>query len=274
MKKSIAALLFLFLLGCAQDEKDHLPVPANGRTIVKEVVFNDFFSNTKTTMQFQYAQEKVQTIKWDFYESGFSHTYDEERFYSANGDLDSISGSRFNGGKWNLKYEYKNGLRDKIKSTRNSITTTTTFTEYDDTMPVRAENLYNVYGAYEAFAYANCTTFKFNAAGNLTSQQNTCIPGHIDVVEERTTIYGLELNPLRNLIETPLPQVFEFYDDLAFYFSAHLPVSVEANYPYVDPVHNRITFEYQKDINGRIIEVKALRPDNNSTRFTLSISYF
>jgi hypothetical protein len=242
--------------------------------MVKEVVFSDLFTNTTTTIQFQYIQEKIQTIKWDFYESTFSYTYVEERFYSANDELDSISGSRFNGGKWNLKYEYNNGLRHQVKSTRNSITTATTFTEYDGTMPVRVENLYSVYGATEGFSYASCTAFTFNAAGNLTSQQNTCIPGHNDVVEERTTLYSTELNPLRNLIETPLPQIFEFYDDLAFYFSTHLPVSAEANYPFLNPVHNRTTFEYEKDINGRITHVKALRPDNNSTRFILVISYF
>ena len=118
------------------------------------------------------------------------------------------------------------------------------------------------------------STFKFDSAANLVSQKHTDIPGFPTLVHEKATTYSRELNPLRNLIQTPLPQALEHYDDLAFYYSTNLPSSVEANYPYVDPIHNRTILEYAKDDKGRITHIKALRPDDNSARYTLDITYY
>jgi hypothetical protein len=248
------------------------------RDKVKKVVFHDLFIDQgPTTMYFEYKNEKVETVKWEFYfpSVGITRSYVEERIYSANGDLDSLAGSRFNGGPWNLSYKYRGGHLYKIESNRNdSITTTVTFLEYRGENPILIENLYGIYGIYEGLTYPRYTTFNFDATGNLIAQKNTDIPGYPAVVQEKTATYGTELNPLRNLIQTPLPQVVEYYDDLAFYFSNNLPSSVEANYPYVDPIHNRIVLEYTKDDKGRITHIKALRPDNNSPRYTLDITYY
>jgi hypothetical protein len=197
----------------------------------------------------------------------------EERFYLADGNLDSISGGRFNGGMWNLSYEYINGLRYKIVSDRNGTTSTATFKDYNGTKPEHIDNLYGIYKLHEGMQYPHQTALEFDAAGNLISQKNTGIPGFGDRVEEKTTVYGSELNPLRSLIEVPIPQVFEFYDDLTFYFSTHLPSSVEANAPYVDPIHNRTIFEYEKDNMGRVIQVKALKTDR-APRYTVDITYY
>jgi hypothetical protein len=247
---------------------------------VKKIVFHDLFADEDdvtdvTTMYFQYRYGKVETIKWDFNcpSGGIRRSYSEERFYSADGNLDSLAGGRFNGGSWNFSYEYMNGLRYKTESNRNGTISTTTFW-YNDAKPILVENLYGIYGILEGLAYPNSTAFKFDTNGNLIAQKNIDIPGFPDAVQEKTTTYNTELNPLRNLIETPLPQVIEYYDDLAFYFSTNLPSFVESNYPYVDPLHNRITFEYDKDNQGRVVRVKALRPDLHTLRYTLDITYY
>jgi hypothetical protein len=248
------------------------------RDKVKQVVFHDLFVDEGlTTMHFEYKNEKVETVKWefDFPPAGITRSYVEERFYSANGDLDSLASSRFNDGTWNLSYEYKGGQLYKIESNRNdSVTTTVTFLEYSGAKPILIENLYGVYGIYEGLTYPRYTTFNFDATGNLIAQKNTDIAGYPTVVQEKTTTYSTELNPLRNLIQTPLPQVLEHFDDLAFYYSTNLPSSVEANYPFVDPIHNRTILEYAKDDKGRITHIKALRPDDNSPRYTLDIIYY
>jgi hypothetical protein len=244
---------------------------------VKKVVFHDLFveDGYVTTMDFRYKYGKVETIKWDFnyLAEGKRWSYLEKRFYSTDGNLDSLASSRFNGGSWSFSYEYVNGLRYKTESNRNGTISTTTFW-YSDAKPILVENLYGIYGILEGLEYPNSTAFKFDTAGNLIAQKNTDIPGYPNVIQEKTTTYNTELNPLRNLIETPLPQVIEHYDDLVFYFSANLPCSVDANYPYVNRIHNRITFEYDKDDQGRIIHVTALRPDLNTIRYTLDITYY
>ena len=250
------------------------------RDKVKRVVFHDLFVDEGlTTLHFEYKNEKVETVKWEFNfpSAGITRSYVEQRFYSANGDLDSLAGERFNGGPWNFSYEYKGGQLYKIESNRNNgATTTVTFLEYSGTRPILIENLYEIYGIYEGdgIKYPRYSTFKFDAAGNLVSQKHTDIPGFPALVHEKTTTYSTEINPLRNLIQTPLPQALEHYDDLAFYFSTNLPSSVEANYPFVDPIHNRTILEYTKDDKGRIIHINALRPDNNSARYTLDIAYY
>ena len=81
-----------------------------GRYKVKKVVFHDLFvDDGLTTLHFEYKNEKVETVKWEFNfpSAGITRSYVEKRFYSANGDLDSLAGERFNGGPWNLSYEYK-----------------------------------------------------------------------------------------------------------------------------------------------------------------------
>jgi hypothetical protein len=250
------------------------------RDKVKKVVFHDLFVDEGlTTLHFEYKNEKVETVNWEFYVpfAGITRSYVEQRFYSANGDLDSLAGDRFNGGPWNLSYEYKSGQLYKIESNRNnSVTNTATFLEYSGAKPILVENLYGIYGIYEGegIRYPRYATFKFDTAGNLVSLKGTDIPGFPALVHEKTTKYSTELNPLRSLIQTPLPQALEHYDDLAFYFSTNLPSSVEANYPYVDPIHNRTILEYAKDDKGRITHIKALRPDDNSARYRLDITYY
>ncbi|HEY5919628.1 MAG TPA: hypothetical protein VIU13_19550 [Chryseolinea sp.] len=252
----------------------------NKRDKVKKVVFHDLFTNEGiTTLYFEYENEKVKIVKWefDFPSAGITRSYVEERFYSTNGDLDSLASSRFNEGTWNLSYNYKDGQLHEIKSNRNdSINTTVTFLEYSGSKPILIENLFGIYGIYEGegIRYPRYTAFEFDVAGNLVSQKHTDIPGFPTTVHEKRTIFSMELNPLRNLIQTPLPQALEHYDDLAFYFSTNLPSSVEANYPYVDPIHNRITLEYSKDDKGRITQIKALWPDDSSLRYTLDITYY
>jgi hypothetical protein len=244
---------------------------------VLEVVYTDLFVESApaiSTMNFQYEEGKVKAIHWNIdYAAGDIHrSYLEQRFYATDGNLDSLSGQGFNGGLWNLSYQYRNGLRYKVVSTRQGNTATATFTDYKGAKPEHIENFYGVYEPFENTVYPHATDLEFDDAGDLISQKNTGIPGYEDRVREKTTVYGSELNPLRNLIEIPLPQVFGFYDDLAFYFSTHLPSSVESNDPYIDPVHNRIIFEYEKDIKGRVTRVKALRPDR-IPRYTLDITY-
>ena len=244
---------------------------------VKEVVFHDLFiDDAVTTMDFEYSNERIETVRWtfDYPSAGIREGYIERRFYSARGELDSLAGGKFNGNAWSLSYGYIDGKLNEIKSYRNDTISTVSFLKYVGTKPILIENLYGIYGIYDGANYPQYTTFEFDEAGNLVTQKNTDIPGHPSVTQEKITTYTSELNPLRNLIETPLPQVIEHYDDLAFYFSANLPSSVEANYPYVYPVNNRITFEYSKDEDGRITHIRALRPDRNSLRYTLDISYY
>jgi hypothetical protein len=253
---------------------------AGNKGKVKKVIYTDLFLKADdpitTTLLFEYRRGKIETIQWNFdlQSEGVSSSYVEKRFYSADGNLVLLDGSRFSGEKWALSYEYKNGLRNKITSKRNDSTETVTFTAYSGTKPLHVENLNAIYGLYDGLDYYNNTTFEFDGTGNLISKKNTGIPGFPNVVEESKTTYGSEINPIRNLIETPFPNVLEYYDDLAFYHSTNLPLSVEANYPYVDPIHNRITFEYEKDAQGRVIQVKAMRPDNQSLRYTLDITYY
>jgi hypothetical protein len=274
LKQAIPAfLLLIFLYACRNEEN---PAPANSKKMqVEKIVVTDLRTDVITTMQFQYTQDKVQTIKWNFYSAsaGVNFSYSENRFYSANGALDSLTGNRFNGSKWNLAYEYKNGLRYKITSKKGDRSSTTTFVDYSGTRPAQVENLYEVYGVYEGFIYPQKSTLKFDDSGNLTSQKHTGLPGYPDVVQEKEIVYGTEPNPLWGLLETPLPQLFEFYDDLGFYYSTNLPTSVKANYPFVDPIHNRIVFEYKKDIHGRVILIKALSPDDESKGYSLEITY-
>ena len=281
MKKFIKTIFWVLLLSFScQPEENVSPELDNERDKVKKVVFHDLFIDEGlTTLYFEYKNEKVETVKWEFHfpSAGITRSYVEERFYSANGDLDSLASSRFNDGTWDLSYEYKDGQLYKIESNRNnSVTNTVSFMEYSDTKPRLIENLFGIYGIYEGegIRYPRYTTFKFDATGNLVSQKHTDIPGFPTVVQEKTTTYSTELNPLRNLIQTPLPQVLEHYDDLAFYYSTNLPSSVEANYPFVDPIHNRTILEYSKDDKGRITHIKALRPDDNSPRYTLDITYY
>jgi hypothetical protein len=241
---------------------------------VRKIVFTEWIDKwigAVTTMHFQYRNGKIQSIDGNlFFEQNSPNS--EERFYLPNGDLSSLNGSGWLGGdKWNLSHEYKNGLRYKTSFERNGTTFITTFTEYDGTRPVRIENFYG--GLYRSHSLAQLTVLTFDLTGNLTSQKNTDIPGHSSAVEEKTTTYGTELNPLRNLLETPLPTALGYYDDLAFYFSTHLPSTAESNRPYIDPIHNRIIFQYEKDIRGRVIEVRALPPDLSSPRYTLDITY-
>jgi hypothetical protein len=278
MKKLLTQTLpFLLVLVCLYScQNEENPAPAKGKNNkVEKIVFTDLRGDVITTIQFQYIQEKVRTVKWNFYSAsaGVNYLYSENRFYSANGVLDSLVGSRFNGRKWNLSYEYKNGLRYKISSRKDTLSSTTTFVEYSGTNPVHVENFFEVYGIFEGFSYPHYSTLEFNGSGNLTSQKHADIPGYPDIVHEKVTTYNTELNPLRSLIETPLPQLFDFYDDLNFYYSTNLPSSVNANYPFVDPIHNRLTFEYEKDIHGRVIQVKALSSYNNSPVYTLEITY-
>jgi len=279
MKKllTLALTSILLLAFCFSCQNEESPAPINRKSEkVTKVVFSDLRGGVVTTLNFQYAQQQVQTIKWRFYaiSADIDHEYFENRFYSVNGTLDSLSTSTFSRGQWNLSYEYKNGVRYRIVSKKNNITSTTTFAEYNGTRPAVIEDLFKVYGLYEApFNYPYNTHLKFDVNGNPTSQKHTRIPGYPDAVFEKATTYTTELNPLRGLIETPLPQLFEFYDDLGFYYSTHLPSSTEANYPFVDPIHNRITFEYEKDIHGRVILIKASSPDDASKRYTLEIAY-
>jgi hypothetical protein len=266
-------LLLIFLYACRNEEN---PAPANNKKIqVEKIVVTDLRTDVITTMQFQYTQDKVQTIKWNFYSAsaGVNYSYSENRFYSANGALDSLTGNRFNGSKWNLAYEYKNGLRYKITSKKDDLSSTTTFVDYSGTKPAHVENLYEVYGIYENSIYPQKSVLKFNDSGNLTSQENTDIPGYPDVVQEKKIVYSTESNPLQGLLETPLPQLFEFYDDLGFYYSTNLPASMEANYPFVDPIHNRIIFEYEKDSHGHVTLITAFSPYDNSKRYSLEITY-
>jgi hypothetical protein len=244
---------------------------------VRKVVFRDLFiDDAVTTMHFEYDNEKVGTVRWtfDYNPAGVKEHYTERRFYSSNGDLDSLAGGKFNGSAWNVSYEYVAGRLNTMKSYRNDSITTVNFLKYEGTKPILIENLYGFYGIYEGAKYPRFTTFEFDETGNLVSQENTGIPGHPNVTQEKITTYNSELNPLRNLIETPMPQAIEHFDDLVFYFSTHLPTTVESNYPYVYPENNRITFEYSKDDDGRIIQIKALRPDHNSLRYTLDITYY
>jgi hypothetical protein len=253
---------------------------AGNKGKVKKVIFTDLFLKAEnpitTTLRFEYKHGKVETIQWNFdlKSEGLSSSYLEKRFYSADGNLVLLDGNRLSGEKWTLYYKYKNGLRDKITSKRNDSTETVTFTAYNGSKPLHVENLNVIYGLYDGLDYFNNTTFEFDVTGNLISKKNTGIPGFPNVVEETKTIYSSEINPLQNLIETPFPNVLEYYDDLAFYYSTNLPLSVEANFPYVDPIHNRITFEYEKDAHGKVIKVKASRPDNQSLRYILDITYY
>lgn len=244
---------------------------------VKKVVFHDLFiDDAVTTMDFEYKNEKVEIVRWTFdYPSVSIHEqYTERRFYSSNGELDSLAGGKFNGNSWNLSYTYAGGQLNEIRSFRGDSIVTVSFLRYSSTKPTLIANLYGIYGIYEGAKYPRYTTFEFDENGNLVTQKNTDIPGHPTVTEEKITTYTSELNPLRGLIETPVPQVIEHYDDMAFYYSTHLPSSVEANYPYLYPVNNRVTFEYSKDDDGRIIHIRALRPDRNTLRYTLDISYY
>lgn len=243
---------------------------------VKKIVFRDLFIDEEvTTLFFEYKNEEVETVHWDLYfpSADINRSYSEVRFYSVAGKLDSIASSRFNGEPWNLSYEYNGEQLNKIESIRNENISTVTFLDYSDSNPIQIENLYGVYGIYEGLTYPRYTTFNFDANGNLTSQKHTDIQGFPNVVHERTATYSFELNPLRNLIKTPLPQALEHYDDLIFHFSTNLPSSSEANYPFVDPINNRIVFEYDKDDEGRIIRIRALSPPDNA-RYTLDISYY
>ena len=244
---------------------------------VKKVVFSDLFiDDAETTMHFEYKHGRVETVRWTFDHdpSGIRKNYTERRFYSANGELDSLAGGQFNGNSWSLSYEYIAGELFRIKSHKNDSIADITFLKYDGPKPALIENLYGIYGIYEGAKYPRYTNFEFDQTGNLVYQQNTDIPGHPAIVQEKITTYNSEPNPLRHLIQTPLPQVMDHFDDVAFFFSTHLPSSVEANYPYVYPENNRITFEYTKDSDGRIIHIKALRTDRSSLRYTLDISYY
>jgi len=276
MKKIIIALLCFFVLGC---EQKNISKTGNVNTsnMVSDVVFNDLFTgDAATTMHFQYSGEKVQTVLWDYsYPSGGGHyTYREERSYSDDGQLKSIEAGTFNGSALSLSYTYKDGLRSSIKSTKNdTIHAVTSFTVYDGTEPTHIENLFGVYGIYSGPGYPHTSIFEFDAGGNLIVQKHTGIPNYEDIVQEKTIIYSVELNPLRNLLETPLPQSLGFYDDLSFYFSNNLPSSIEANYPYVDPVNNALKFEYIRDTKGRVVHLTALSTEG-VPRYRLDITYY
>lgn len=244
---------------------------------VKRIVLHDHFANSAvTTLNFVYRHGKVETIHWNFaFEAGdITKSYIEHRFYTADGNLDALGGATFSGDPWNLSYKYQKGNLHQIESNRGDSITTVTFKEYTGPKPTRIENLYGIYGVYKGVKYPYNTSLNFDLTGNLISQKNTGIPDFPEVTEERKTNYSNELNPLRNLIETPLPQALEYFDDLAFYFSTNLPSSFDANYPYVDPLHNRITFEYEKDNQSNVIRISAFGVNPPTLRYTLDITYY
>jgi len=285
MKKYILVAVVFTVFGCAQDNILSTKKQATGGnqlngspSEIQKVVFTDLFAgNAVTTMGFDYnSSGKIQTVAWAFqYQSMESNnSFSEKRFYSGDGDLAAIETSGLDGGSWKISYEYKDGHRYKVSSKRNNSISTTTFAAYDDVRPLRVENLYGVYGLSEFLPnYARYTEFVFDANDNLVSQKNTGIPGYDNAREEKTTTYGTEINPLRNLIETPLPQAIEYYDDVAFHYSTHLPVSVDANYPYVNPIYNRVAFRYGKDNSGRVTQINAFSPDRNAACYKIDISY-
>jgi hypothetical protein len=281
MKRGIVGLLLLFIVwGCSQEE-DALDITDIKNYKVKEVVLSDMRigGDYITAMNFDYSGEKVSAVKWTHSSAldGYSYSYTEQRFYRPDGELDFLNTNTVNG-VWNVAYKYKDGLLASIDFKKSSnATVVTTFKEYNGTKPVLVDDLYAVFGVIQgATVYPKQTTFQFDAAGDLIVQKNINIPGFPSTVHERRTTYTTELNPLKDLIKMPLPQAIEYYDDMAYYFSAHLPKSVESNYPYVDPIYNNITFEYEKDKYGRVIQIKALSPDSNggAMRYKLSVSYY
>jgi hypothetical protein len=207
--------------------------------------------SVQDTLNFYYAQGKVADVEKCTRMANSTScvvSYSEIRSYDAYGKLESING------KWNASYSYENDSLKKIVVYKDNLNVeeyfcTTTFLKYVNGKPVKIKIDYGT--------SVENIELTFDAKGDLI--QKIVKNGQGLILESVQIEYGKIVNPLKRLIETPSYSVLFFgFDELAFYYSEHVPknVTTTSSAPTF-PNTLVISYRYKLDVNGRLVLAEA-----------------
>ena len=174
-------------------------------------------------------------------------------------------------GRWQVSYEYQNGLRKSIvASYNNRHYSTTTFLDYTESRPSRIK----VENEVSELRYVDLT---FNDSGDLIRKK---ISDENEVLLEEVNITYADLeNPLQAVLETPSYAVVVFgFDDFVFYFSKHFPARVDIAYSQQNPVAPKsFVIDYETTLNesGKVVSANAFRvsPGQHINAHSIQIDY-
>jgi hypothetical protein len=261
MKKSIFFVILVFgglIFSCSENNS---VAPALAK--VEKVALDGI--SAQDILTFQYKNGNVTSVDWCLYIGGLASGcvvgYSEIRHYNAAEKLDSISG------RWNISYEYENGVRKKMIAYYNdAYYNTTTFMEYSGANPVKLHVVSPTSGI--RYVYLD-----YNTSGDLT--RKTIKDNQGVTLEDVQIQYAAIENPLHGLMETPSYAVEFFgFDTFAFYFSTHVPQIVtitRTNSPVV-PASETINYTYQQNDAGQLVSASAFR-DQTINLHNIAIVY-